>query len=189
MLMMPDLADELTSADLERVKQDLLCRLRAAMPNQEHVLAHWEQLDEIARAKLATQIDEVDFDLLLTAESRPQAHPRSDESLQPPPVITLDEQSSRREAFLEGEHCLSEGRVGVVLVAGGMGTRLGFEQPKGMFPIGPVSGNTLFQVLIERIVALGRRYGVRIPLYLMTSDVTHTATIRFLSPAPNWCWH
>ena len=180
MLLMPDLVDELTSADLMRVKNDLLCRLRAVEPSQEHLLDHWEQLDEIAQSKLATQIDEVDFELLMTQEPRPQAPRRSTDSLQPPPVITLDDQAGSREAILEGEHCLSEGRVGVVLVAGGMGTRLGFEQPKGMFPIGPVSGHSLFQIMIERIVALGRRYGVRIPLYLMTSDVTHLATIQFL---------
>lgn len=180
MLMMPDLVDELTSVDLERVKHDLLQRLRAVVPSQEHVLAHWEQLDEIARARLATQIDDVDFDLLLTEEPRPQARSRASDSLQPPTVITLEDQLASHEAFLEGEQCLSEGRVGVVLVAGGMGTRLGFEHPKGMFPIGPVSGHSLFQVLIERIVALSRRYGVRIPLYLMTSDVTHKATVRFL---------
>ena len=189
MLMMPRLADELTSADLERVKHDLLCRLRAVVPNQEHVLAHWEQLDEIARATLATQIDDVDFELLMTEEPRPHVHHRSNDSLQPPPVITLEEQSSSREAFLEGEHCLSEGRVGIVLAAGSMGTRLSFEQPKGMFPIGPVSGNSLFQVLIERIIALGRRYGVRIPLYLMTSNVTHKATIRFLREHENFGLH
>ena len=180
MLLMPNPVGELTSADLMRVKHELLCRLQAVVPSQEHILAHWDQLDEIARARLATQIDDLDFDLLMTEEPRPQVHHRSDDSLQPPPVITLEEQSSSREAFLEGEHCLSEGRVGVVLAAGRMGTRLGFEQPKGMIPISPVSGNTLFQILIERIVALGRRYGVRIPLYLMTSSVTHQATIRFL---------
>src|SRR2546422_3504122 len=104
MLVMPNLVDELTSTDLERVKNDLLCRLRAVVPSQEHVLAHWDQLDEIARAKLATQIDAVDFDLLLTEESRPQPRRQSEDSLQPPPVITLEQQSSSREAFLEGEH-------------------------------------------------------------------------------------
>lgn len=181
MLMMPDLTSELTSADLERVKSDLLCRLQAIEPSQEHLLAHWDDLDEIAQARLATQIDAVDFDLLLSGESSSNPHPQSTERLRPPAVITLEEQSLSREAFLEGEYCLSEGRVGVVLVAGGMGSRLGFEQPKGMFPIGPVSGNTLFQVLIERIVALGRRHQVRIPLYLMTSDVTHEASIQFLA--------
>lgn len=180
MLLMPDPIDELTSADLGRVKKDLLRRLRAVAPNQEHVLSHWEQLDEIAKAKLATQIDEVNFDLLTSEKPHPQSPQHSEDTLQPPPVITLAEQSSSHKAFLEGGRCLSEGRVGVALVAGGMGTRLGFEQPKGMFPIGPLSGHTLFQVLIERIVALSRRYGVRIPLYLMTSDVTHKTTLRFL---------
>ena len=77
MLLMPDRVDELTSADLDRVKSDLLDRLRAVVPSQEHVLAHWEQLDDIERAKLATQIDEVDFDLLLTNEDeRPQPRDR-----------------------------------------------------------------------------------------------------------------
>ncbi|TXT24110.1 MAG: UDP-N-acetylglucosamine pyrophosphorylase, partial [Planctomycetota bacterium] len=150
--VLPNAVDELTSADLDRVKSDLLCRLRAVEPSQEHVLAHWEHLDEIAKAKLATQIDDLDFELLQADESRPSLHPQYEATLQPPPVITLEEQSSSHDAFLEGELCLSEGRVGVVLVAGGMGTRLGFEQPKGMFPIGPVSGHSLFQVLIERIV-------------------------------------
>ena len=43
------------------------------------------------------------------------------------------------------------GQVGVILVAGGQGTRLGFDHPKGMFPIGPVSGASIFQILIERV--------------------------------------
>lgn len=180
MLTMSDLVDGLASVDLERVKNDLLIRLRAVEPSQEHVLAYWDQLDDIGKARLATQIDDIDFELLLTDVACQTSHASSDVSLLPPPVISLDAHVSRREAVLEGEHCLSEGRVGVVLVAGGMGTRLGFEQPKGMFPIGPVSGNTLFQILIERIVALARLYKVRIPLYLMTSDVTHDETVRFL---------
>lgn len=177
---MTDLVDGLASVDLDRVKNDLLVRLRAVEPSQEHVLAYWDQLDEIGKARLATQIDDIDFELLVTDVTFQATPTASDVSLLPPPVISLDEHVSRREAVLEGELCLSEGRVGVVLVAGGMGTRLGFEQPKGMFPIGPVSGNTLFQILIERIIALGRLHKVRIPLYLMTSDVTHDVTVRFL---------
>ncbi len=180
MPLISDLVEELTSADLKRVKLDMLARLRAVVPNQEHVLAHWDQLDEIAQAKLATQIDDIDFELLMTADSAEDRVPEHAGALQPPSVITLEEQSANQIAFLEGEHCLSQGRVGIVLVAGGMGTRLGFEQPKGMLPLGPVSGHSLFQIMIERIVALGKRYGVRIPLYLMTSDVTHQATLRFL---------
>lgn len=180
MPVISDLVEELTSADLKRVKHDMLARLRAVVPNQEHVLAHWDQLDEKGQAKLATQIDDIDFELLMTANSAKNRTPEYVGALKPPPVITLEDQSANLNAFLEGEHCLSQGRVGIVLVAGGTGTRLGCEQPTGMLSLGPVSGNSLFQILIERIVALGRRYGVRIPLYLMTSDATHQATLRFL---------
>src|SRR5262245_42163422 len=70
--------------------------------------------------------------------------------------------------------------VAVVLVAGGQGTRLGFDHPKGMFPIGPLSGKTLFQLLFEKTLAVGRRHGVRIPLYVMTSPATHDETAAFL---------
>jgi UDP-N-acetylglucosamine/UDP-N-acetylgalactosamine diphosphorylase len=74
---------------------------------------------------------------------------------------------------------VADGEVGLILVAGGAGTRLGFEGPKGTFPIGPVSQSSLFQIHAEKIVALGRRYGRSLPLYVMTSPENHAATITF----------
>ena len=58
---------------------------------------------------------------------------------------------------------------------------MGFDHPKGMYPIGPVSNATLFQILLEKIAAVGRRYGVQVPLYVMTSDATHDETQTFLN--------
>ena len=69
----------------------------------------------------------------------------------------------------------------MILTAGGQGTRLGFDRPKGMFPIGPLSQKSLFQIHVEKIVAAARRYGVRIPLYLMTSPATHAETAAFFA--------
>ena len=60
-----------------------------------------------------------------------------------------------------------------------MGTRLGFDGPKGTFPIGPVSAASLFQIHAEKVVATGRRYGKTLPLYVMTSPDNHEATVRF----------
>ena len=74
----------------------------------------------------------------------------------------------------------------MILVAGGQGTRLGFDHPKGMFPIGPVSGASLFQILLEKIVARSRPRGMRIPLYLMTSPATHDETIDYLRANENF---
>jgi UDP-N-acetylglucosamine/UDP-N-acetylgalactosamine diphosphorylase len=84
----------------------------------------------------------------------------------------------RRAAGL-GADAIAAGEVAVVLVAGGSGTRLGFEGPKGTFPIGPVSAASLFQIHAEKVVALSRRFGRTVPLYVMTSPENHEATIAF----------
>ena len=69
----------------------------------------------------------------------------------------------------------------MILVAGGQGTRLGFEHPKGMFPIGPLSQRPLFQVLIDRLQAVAARYQTRIPLLVMTSPATTSETKQFFA--------
>jgi UDP-N-acetylglucosamine/UDP-N-acetylgalactosamine diphosphorylase len=66
------------------------------------------------------------------------------------------------------------------LVAGGQGTRLGLDRAKGLYPIGPVSGASLFQILFEKLLAVRRRYGAAIPLFLMTSPATHQETVEYL---------
>jgi UDP-N-acetylglucosamine/UDP-N-acetylgalactosamine diphosphorylase len=76
---------------------------------------------------------------------------------------------------------LKAGKVAALLVAGGQGTRLGFDHPKGLYQVGPVSGASLFQILLEKVLATGRRYGVAVPLYLMTSPATHAETLEFLA--------
>jgi UDP-N-acetylglucosamine/UDP-N-acetylgalactosamine diphosphorylase len=64
-------------------------------------------------------------------------------------------------------------KIGAILVAGGQGTRLGFNHPKGLFPIGAVAGTLLMQIHFEKIIAISRRVGHNIPLAVMTSPATH----------------
>ena len=71
------------------------------------------------------------------------------------------------------------GRVGLFLVAGGQGTRLGFEGPKGAYPIGPISQRSLFAFHAEKILNLQRRYAWPIPWYIMVSDTNDEATQAF----------
>jgi UDP-N-acetylglucosamine/UDP-N-acetylgalactosamine diphosphorylase len=75
-----------------------------------------------------------------------------------------------------GEKEFREGKMAFLIVAGGQGSRLGFEHPKGMFPVGPVTNKTLFQLHAEKVLALSRRYKVRIPLLVMTSPATEPET-------------
>jgi UDP-N-acetylglucosamine/UDP-N-acetylgalactosamine diphosphorylase len=101
----------------------------------------------------------------------------SSDRIAPVPVIGIDGNAS--EARRRGENALKKGEVAVILVAGGQGSRLGFEHPKGMFPIGPVSNKTLFQLHAEKVLATSRRYGKPVPLLLMTSPATDDETQAF----------
>ena len=152
---------------------------------QEHLLARWSRLSPAEREQLAGQIREIDFPRiakLAKGESKTEDWGALSARAKSPRAIRLKgaKEFSADEARRRGEEALRAGEVGAILVAGGQGTRLGFDHPKGMYPIGPVSECPLFQILFEKLIAVGRRYGVRIPLFLMTSPATHAETIEFL---------
>jgi UDP-N-acetylglucosamine/UDP-N-acetylgalactosamine diphosphorylase len=148
---------------------------------QEHVLAFWDRLSDDERRGLLAQLQGLDLPLLARLYERRDesfAVPAADR-IEPVPVIPLgaDEAEARRL----GEGALRRGEVAVLLVAGGQGSRLGFEHPKGMFPVGPVSGKSLFQVHAEKVLALRRRHGKRVPLLVMTSPATDAETRDFFA--------
>src|SRR5208283_3798976 len=78
-----------------------------------------------------------------------------------------------------GEAALRAGRVAAFTVAGGQGTRLGYDGPKGTFPITPLKGKSLFQVFAEKILAAGRRHGRPLHWFIMTSLQNHAASEAF----------
>ncbi len=153
---------------------------------QDHLLAFWDELAPTEQHQLAAEIATIDFSELariLRSEPLAENWALAAERAVPPAAIRLNESSdpTRRDtARQRGAAALREGRVAAVLVAGGQGTRLGFPHPKGMFPIGPVANTPLFQILLEQVLAVSRRYGAPIPLYLMTSPATHAETGAYL---------
>lgn len=186
----PNLIGRPEKKRLDNRKQQLLARL--APFKQEHVLAFWDELDAISQHELAAQLESLD--LRLIAELHRAGHAAEDwaelarRAIAPPAVRLADRQRtiSAQAAQDRGWQALAAGQVGVVLVAGGQGTRLGFDHPKGMFSIGPVSGASLFQILLEKIAARSRVAGMRIPLYLMTSPATHQETVEYLRANENF---
>jgi len=154
---------------------------------QGHLLAWWNELTDAQRVRLQAEIAAIDFDQLrglidelVRGESAASIEP---ERVKPVEVMrqpqTDGQRVARRRATEIGAEMLAAGEVGLIVVAGGAGTRLGFDGPKGTFPIGPVSSASLFQIHAEKIVALGRRHGRPMPLYVMTSPENHAATIAF----------
>ncbi len=158
-------------------------RLRSS--GQQHVLRFWDELDEAGRQRLLAAVASIDLPWVAAAYA---SHIEAvDPKLVRPytDVIRADD-ADTAQARERGKAALAAGEVGVLLVAGGAGTRLGFDGPKGAFPIGAVSGRTLFQLHAERLVAVGARYGKVPPLYLMTSPDNHEATCRAFADNDNY---
>jgi UDP-N-acetylglucosamine/UDP-N-acetylgalactosamine diphosphorylase len=158
---------------------------RLSTYGQDQTLRFWEQLDTGQRLALAQQLDRIDLkqlDHLVRGEDKAVDFAALASRAQSPPSVRADGSGAAwqaEEATERGAEALRNGRVAVLIVAGGQGTRLGFDQPKGMYPIGPVSQRTLFQIFADNLIALQRRYGHRIPLFLMTSPATHDETVKY----------
>ncbi|MBX3443973.1 MAG: UDPGP type 1 family protein [Planctomyces sp.] len=155
--------------------------------SQQHLLRYWDELDESGRQVLVAELEHIDFALVERLAGATEvagsvadrvARARAPQNLVTPPT---DEESrnEQRRAVQAGQDLLRSGRVGAILVAGGQGTRLGFDRPKGLFPIGPLSNKTLYQLFAEQLVARGRQFGPPIPYFIMTSGATHAETVAF----------
>jgi UDP-N-acetylglucosamine/UDP-N-acetylgalactosamine diphosphorylase len=152
--------------------------------NQGHLLAFWQDLDHAQRQNLLAQVEQLDFARIdrwvaeLVKESPSATLPRH---LTAPPYYgpqpaDAEQQKKYAAARQLGEKLISEGKVAPFVVAGGQGTRLGFDGPKGDFPVSPVMGKSLFQIFAEAIAEASRRYGIALPWYIMTSALNHAET-------------
>lgn len=155
--------------------------------DQHHLLTFWNELSPEEREELVHQIRGIDFgqlSQLLADQEAATDWGALARRAEPPPAFRITDRTNNEftpdEAMDSGSKALAAGHVGAILVAGGQGTRLGWPHPKGTYPVGPVSKASLFQILFERLLALGRRYGARVPLYLMTSPATHDETVSYL---------
>jgi UDP-N-acetylglucosamine/UDP-N-acetylgalactosamine diphosphorylase len=151
-----------------------LCR-RLQTHGQDHVLSGWETLAPAARESLVAQLAAIDLAELaaLVEQARSPSPPAQPGRIAPLPVAPAEASPAERAT---GEEALRRGEVAALIVAGGQGSRLGFEKPKGMYPVGPVSGASLFQIHAEKLLAVSRRYGRPVPFLVMTSPATDADT-------------
>lgn len=161
---------------------DIIEVLKAA--GQDDLLKHLETLSGDARKNLERDIASQDWNELKALHAEKSAANLSDNvsaDLQPMPFkIAADD--LRYDFWKEtGEILLGKGQVAAFLVAGGQGTRLGFEGPKGMFDIGLPSHKSLFQLQAERLQNLAAQVGHPIPWCIMTSPLNHEATVNFFT--------
>lgn len=175
----------------------LSARYEAA--SQGHVLKFWSKLDPAAQKALAGQLEALDIERVnrmyekATAGEATLSDPTAQfEVIEPIPKDATDSVVGNLEKKQEwsriGLKSISNGQVGVLLLAGGQGTRLGSSAPKGCYDIGLPSHKSLFQYQAERIARLQhlaeQEYNmpvgsVIIPWYVMTSRATRHDTKEF----------
>lgn len=145
---------------------------------QLHVLRYYEDLSGYEKEALLAQIENTDFEVLKQCEHKTELNPRGE--ITPIEVMQLAEIDAKREEYTKiGLDAIKAGKVGAVLLAGGMGTRLGSDEPKGVYNIGLTKDVFIFQRLIENLMDVVRQADAWIPLYVMTSDKNHNTTTEF----------
>ncbi|MFC1670984.1 UTP--glucose-1-phosphate uridylyltransferase [Spirochaetota bacterium] len=151
--------------------------------SQGHVFEYWDELDENQRKELLEQLADVDFELL--KKNYESAATEIDMDYGAAPYIAIPESDDDKRKYEEAKEAgidyIKNGSVAAFVVAGGQGSRLGYDGPKGKYPVGPISNKTLFQIHGEKIKKYSIKYGVTIPWLIMTSRLNHEETVEYLS--------
>lgn len=158
---------------LEQAKEKL------ATYGQEHVLKYYDELSEQDKQALLDQIDATDMSILDACGHREDLVQRG--VITPLAAMQLEEIEAGRASFeATGAEAIKAGKIGAVLLAGGMGTRLGSDDPKGMYNIGKTRELYIFECLVNNLLEAVRRTDTWIHLFIMTSDKNHQSTTTFL---------
>ncbi|MBQ9807693.1 MAG: UDPGP type 1 family protein [Ruminococcus sp.] len=147
---------------------------------QEHLLKYYDELSESEQKELLSQIELIDFSVLdnLREENRFTASRGKFEPLGAATIEDIEQNSEKYSAA--GTEAIKAGKVAAVLLAGGQGTRLGFDKPKGMFNVGVTRELYIFQCLINNLMDVVKETGAWVPLYIMTSEKNNDDTVSFL---------
>ena len=158
--------------------QEAYAKLEAA--DQLHVLKYYEELSEADREALLAQIEATDFSVIEYCKRESLAVEKG--VITPLAAMELSEIEAGKDVFrATGEKAIQNGKVGAVLLAGGMGTRLGSDDPKGMYNIGLTREVFIFQRLFENLMDVVKATSTYIHLFIMTSDKNDEITRKFLA--------
>lgn len=146
---------------------------------QEQILRYYDELSDKEKAELLTQIDETDFTVVESCKHKEELAKKG--KITPLNAMELSEIEEKKLQFQEtGMKAIKAGKVGAVLLAGGMGTRLGSDDPKGMYNIGLTKDVYIFERIITNLMDVVKMTDTWIHLFIMTSDKNNASTTRFL---------
>lgn len=146
---------------------------------QEHLLRYYDELDTAGQADLLAQIERIDFSLLdnLKADGDNTVKRGTFEPLGAVTIRDIEANSSEYKKL--GLEAIKAGKTAAILLAGGQGTRLGFDKPKGMFNVGVTKELYIFECLINNLMKVVDEAGAWVPLCVMTSEKNNDDTVNF----------
>lgn len=145
---------------------------------QGHLLAYFDELTGEEQVNLLDQIEKMDITLLDLLKKDSKEVEKG--VLEPLGAVTLEEIQQEKEEYLQlGTKAIQAGKVGAVLLAGGQGTRLGLDKPKGMLNVGVNKELYLFEQLIHNLMQVVDQTGAWVPLFVMTSEKNNEDTVQF----------
>lgn len=163
--------------DLETIRKTL------KKYSQEHLLNGYEKLDTIKQQQLIDQIENTDFELINSLYNNTKKE-LDTKDLNIAPIEYLDKEKLNgyyRNYQEKGEKAIRSRKLAAVTMAGGQGTRLGHNGPKGTYDIGLESHKSLFELLSDSLKEQGKKYDVTIPWFIMTSEENNNDTIEFFA--------
>ena len=150
--------------------------------NQEHLIEYYEKIkDEELKNKLLNQFSKINFELIDSLYRNTNKDIDKDDVVIEPIEYLDKEKLGSDYDFYEniGNKAIREGKLSVVTMAGGQGTRLGHNGPKGTYDIGLDSHKCLFELLCDTLKEAGKKYNVDIPWFIMTSRENNKETVEF----------
>lgn len=156
----------------------LQAKEKLAKYGQEQVLKFYDELTENEKQGLLTQIEETDMEILASIERKDELASKGE--ISPLAAMELDEIKANYDEFKKiGVDAIKAGKVGAILLAGGMGTRLGSDNPKGMYNVGKTRELFIFECLINNMLDVVKEVGEYFHLFVMTSEKNNDTTVAF----------
>ena len=146
---------------------------------QEHIMKYYDELNDAEKKELLGQIEIIDFSVLDNLDAEKNSNSVRG-TFAPLGAVTINDIAKNSEEYIKtGIEAIKDGKAAAVLLAGGQGTRLGFDKPKGMFRIGVDEELYIFQCLINNLMDVVKLAGAWVPLYIMTSEKNNSDTMNF----------
>ena len=146
---------------------------------QEQLLDFYDELNDEEKENLLKQIEKIDFSILDLINHQNEKKKKGVITPLKGGLSVADIERNREEYTNVGIDAIRQGKVAALLLAGGQGTRLGSDKPKGMYNIGITKDVYIFEMIVRNLMDVVNQTGTWIPLYVMTSEKNNDDTVKF----------